>query len=66
MWCEVLRPCLNGIHEVGGSIPPGSTKFLKNLDGNFEEPSSQEYRLGSLWEDKLTSHGERRSLTGPQ
>ena len=22
---------VNGIHEVGGSIPPGSTKFLKTL-----------------------------------
>src|SRR5262245_6230849 len=25
----------NGIHEVGGSIPPGSTRFSKGLRGNF-------------------------------
>ena len=24
---------VNGIHEVGGSIPPGSTRFLKDNTG---------------------------------
>jgi hypothetical protein len=41
---------VNGIHEVGGSIPPGSTNILKNL---AKEATRASHRLGSKLGSKL-------------
>ena len=39
---------LNGIQEVGGSIPPGSTKFFNMLGGEEATLSDVNFALGNV------------------
>ena len=44
---------VNGIHEVGGSIPPGSTKFPQDCDCLTAALEAAEPRLWPLSRDLL-------------